>query len=42
MTNRDTKRAKAQLEAGENSVWKPDFNKGQLLPAVLPESVAVS
>ena len=35
LTNRDTKRAKAQLEAGENSVWKPDFNKGQLLPAVL-------
>ncbi|WP_308189939.1 hypothetical protein [Nostoc sp. XA010] len=25
----------AQLEAGENSIWKPDFNKGQLLPAVL-------
>ncbi len=35
LTNRDTKRAKAQLEAGENSIWKPDFNKGQLLPAVL-------
>ncbi|MBX9258298.1 DUF3854 domain-containing protein [Desmonostoc muscorum CCALA 125] len=35
LTNRDAKRAKAQLEAGENSVWKPDFNKGQLLPAVL-------
>jgi hypothetical protein len=35
LTNRDTKRAKAQLEAGENSVWKPDFNKGQMLPAVL-------
>ncbi|MCC5669514.1 hypothetical protein LC653_38270 [Nostoc sp. CHAB 5784] len=35
MTNRDAKRAKAQLEAGENSIWKPDFNKGQLLPAVL-------
>ncbi|BBD70190.1 hypothetical protein NIES4072_65560 [Nostoc commune NIES-4072] len=28
-------RAKAQLELGENSVWKPDFNKGQLLPAML-------
>ncbi|MBN3946191.1 MAG: hypothetical protein HWQ38_06755 [Nostoc sp. NMS7] len=35
LTNRNAKRAKAQLEAGENSVWKPDFNKGQLLPAVL-------
>ncbi|MEH1919787.1 plasmid replication protein, CyRepA1 family [Nostoc sp.] len=35
LTNRDTKRAKTQLEAGENSIWKPDFNKGQLLPAVL-------
>ncbi|MEH2310720.1 MAG: hypothetical protein V7K35_04655 [Nostoc sp.] len=35
LTNRDTKRAKAQLEAGENSVCQPDFNKGQLLPAVL-------
>jgi hypothetical protein len=35
LTNRDAKRAKAQLEAGENSIWKPDFNKGQLLTAVL-------
>ncbi|MBD2537103.1 bifunctional DNA primase/helicase, partial [Nostoc flagelliforme FACHB-838] len=35
LTNRDTKRAAAQLEAGENSIWKPDFNKGQMLPAVL-------
>ncbi len=35
LTNRDAKRAKAQLEAGENSIWKPDFNKGQMLPAVL-------
>ncbi|AVH66260.1 hypothetical protein NPM_4766 [Nostoc sp. 'Peltigera membranacea cyanobiont' N6] len=35
LTNRDAKRAKAQLEAGENSVWKPDFNRGQMLPAVL-------
>ncbi|MGJ5627914.1 plasmid replication protein, CyRepA1 family [Nostoc sp. CALU 1950] len=35
LTNRDAKRAASQLEAGENSVWKPDFNKGQLLPAVL-------
>ncbi|MBG1264872.1 hypothetical protein [Nostoc commune] len=35
LTNRDAKRAKTQLEAGENSIWKPDFNKGQLLPAVL-------
>jgi hypothetical protein len=35
LSTRDAKRAKAQLEAGENSIWKPDFNKGQLLPAVL-------
>ncbi|WP_306558173.1 hypothetical protein [Nostoc sp. 'Peltigera malacea cyanobiont' DB3992] len=35
LTNRDAKRAKVQLEAGENSIWKPDFNKGQMLPAVL-------
>ena len=35
LTTRDAKRAKAQLEAGENSIWKPDFNKGQMLPAVL-------
>ncbi|WP_196525564.1 hypothetical protein [Nostoc commune] len=35
LTNRDAKRAKAQLELGQNSIWKPDFNKGQLLPAVL-------
>jgi hypothetical protein len=35
LTNRDAKRAKAQLELGENSIWKPDFNKGQLLPGVL-------
>ncbi len=35
LSTRDAKWAKAQLEAGENSIWKPDFNKGQLLPAVL-------
>ena len=35
LTTRDAKRAAAQLKAGENSIWKPDFNKGQLLPAVL-------
>ncbi|MDZ8260465.1 hypothetical protein [Nostoc sp. ChiQUE01b] len=35
LTKRDAKRAKSQLEALENSIWKPDFNKGQLLPAVL-------
>jgi hypothetical protein len=35
LTARDVKKAAAQLEAGENSLWKPDFNKGQLLPAVL-------
>ncbi|AFZ57637.1 plasmid replication protein, CyRepA1 family (plasmid) [Anabaena sp. PCC 7938] len=32
---RDTKRAKAQAEKGNNAVWKPDFNRGQLLPAVM-------
>ncbi|MHC5747918.1 MAG: plasmid replication protein, CyRepA1 family [Nostoc sp.] len=35
LTNRDAKRAASQLELGENSIWKPDFNKGQMLPAVL-------
>lgn len=35
LTNRDTKRAKAQLELGQNSIWKPDFNKGQMLSSVL-------
>ncbi|MEH1793621.1 hypothetical protein [Nostoc sp.] len=35
LTTRDAKRAASQLEAGENSIWKPDFNKGQMLPAVL-------
>ncbi len=35
LTNRDSKRAKAQAEAGENAVWKPDFNKGQMLSSVL-------
>ncbi|MFN6453070.1 MAG: hypothetical protein RM022_012810 [Nostoc sp. EfeVER01] len=35
LTNRDAKRAKAQAEAGNNAIWKPDFNKGQLLTAVL-------
>ncbi len=35
LANRDAKRAKAQAEAGENSVWKPDFNKGQMLSRVL-------
>jgi hypothetical protein len=24
-----------QVEAGENAVWKPDFNKGQMLSSVL-------
>ncbi|MHC5767609.1 MAG: hypothetical protein ACYTXI_18700 [Nostoc sp.] len=35
LTTRDAKRTKAQLEAGENSIWKPDFNKGQMLSSVL-------
>lgn len=32
---RDAKRAKAQAEAGNNAIWKPDFNRGQLLPSVV-------
>jgi hypothetical protein len=32
---RDAKRAKLQIEAGENAIWKPDFNRGQLLPVIL-------
>ncbi|WP_245911844.1 hypothetical protein [Brunnivagina elsteri] len=35
LVSRDSKRAKSQIEAGESAIWKPDFNKGQLLPAVL-------
>ncbi len=35
LTNRDAKRVKAQAEAGENAIWKPDFNKGQMLSAVM-------
>lgn len=35
LTKHDAKRAKSILEAGENWIWKPDFNKGQLLPGVL-------
>ncbi|MCC5639781.1 DUF3854 domain-containing protein [Nostoc sp. CHAB 5844] len=35
LASRDSKRAASQAEAGENAVWKPDFNKGQMLPAVL-------
>jgi hypothetical protein len=35
LVHRDAKRAKSQIEAGENAVWKPDFNRGQLLPVVL-------
>jgi hypothetical protein len=35
LAERDAKRAKSQIEAGESAVWKPDFNRGQLLPAVL-------
>jgi Domain of unknown function (DUF3854) len=34
LANRDAKRAKAQAEAGENAIWKPDFNKGQMLSSV--------
>jgi hypothetical protein len=35
LVERDSKRAKSQIEVGESAVWKPDFNRGQLLPAVL-------
>ncbi|MBD0390207.1 MAG: hypothetical protein ICV54_27835 [Nostoc sp. C3-bin3] len=35
LTKRDAKRAKAQAEAGNNAIWKPDFNKGQMLSSVL-------
>ncbi|MCV3216673.1 hypothetical protein OGM63_24745 [Plectonema radiosum NIES-515] len=35
LAERDRSKAKAQMEAGENALWKPDFNRGQLLPAVL-------
>ncbi len=34
LTARDQRRAKTQVESGESAIWKPDFNKGQLLPAV--------
>jgi hypothetical protein len=32
---RDAKRAKSQIEVGDRAIWKPDFNRGQLLPIVL-------
>ncbi|AFZ28286.1 DNA/RNA helicase, superfamily II (plasmid) [Cylindrospermum stagnale PCC 7417] len=32
---RDASKAKAQVEKGNNAIWKPDFNRGQMLPAVL-------
>ncbi|WP_371416871.1 plasmid replication protein, CyRepA1 family [Dolichospermum sp. UHCC 0259] len=32
---RDAKRAKAQVEKDNNAIWKPDFNRGQILPAVM-------
>ena len=35
LTKHDAKRAATQLELRENSICQPDFNKGQLLPAVL-------
>ncbi len=35
LVQRDASRAKAQIDVGENAVWKPDFNRGQLLPVVL-------
>jgi hypothetical protein len=33
LVKRDAKRAKAQAEAGNNAIWKPDFNRGQLISA---------
>jgi hypothetical protein len=35
LAERDAKRAKVQIEVGDNAIWKPDFNRGQLLPAIL-------
>jgi hypothetical protein len=35
LVSRDSKRAKSQIETGESAIWKPDFNRGQLLPTVL-------
>jgi hypothetical protein len=35
LAKRDISRAKSQIEVGENAVWKPDFNRGQLLPLIL-------
>ncbi|MBW4558734.1 MAG: DUF3854 domain-containing protein [Trichormus sp. ATA11-4-KO1] len=35
LTTRDAKRAKAQAEVGDNAIWKPDFNRRQLMPAVM-------
>ncbi|MBD2452331.1 DUF3854 domain-containing protein [Nostoc sp. FACHB-152] len=35
LANRDSKRAKGLAEVGENAIWKPDFNKGQMLSSVL-------
>lgn len=35
LVERDASRAKFQIEAGKNALWKPDFNRGQLLPVVL-------
>ncbi|WP_414541730.1 plasmid replication protein, CyRepA1 family [Nostoc sp. CCY0012] len=35
LTKRDAKRAKAQAEAGNGAIWKPDFNQQQMMPAVM-------
>ncbi|MEA5573476.1 plasmid replication protein, CyRepA1 family [Calothrix sp. UHCC 0171] len=35
LVERDSKRAKSQIEVGDRAIWKPDFNRGQLLPLVL-------
>ncbi|MBU7585527.1 MAG: DUF3854 domain-containing protein [Nostoc sp. TH1S01] len=34
LASRDSKRAKGLAEAGENAIWKPDFNKGQMMSSV--------
>jgi hypothetical protein len=39
LVDRNAKRAKSQIEVGDRAVWKPDFNRGQLLPAVLLEEL---
>ncbi|WP_143289503.1 plasmid replication protein, CyRepA1 family, partial [Brunnivagina elsteri] len=35
LPERDAATAKMQIEVGENAIWKPDFNRGQLLAMVM-------